>query len=151
MNVRKGGRADVPFVLDLGKRTIESSVSAERDWTRERTGENYDRLIEYALGQSHELLVAQEGADRLGFVLYLDELPDEVTGSPQAFVVYAAVEPHARRKGVGRALFTAFEESARGRGLPYVSLMVTEQNVAARELYAQLGYVTERRQLCKRL
>jgi len=130
---------------------VDTSVSSEREWTRERVEDNYEKLIEFALGQSHQLLVAEEGADRLGFVLFLDNLPDEVTGSPQAFVVYAAVEPHARRQGVGQALFAAFENSARERGLPYVSLMVTEQNAAARELYAQLGYVTERRQLCKRL
>jgi hypothetical protein len=29
--------------------------------------------------------------------------------------------------------------------------MVTEDNAAARELYAQAGYATERRLLCKRL
>jgi hypothetical protein len=29
--------------------------------------------------------------------------------------------------------------------------MVTEDNVAARELYAQAGYTTERRLLCKQL
>jgi hypothetical protein len=32
-----------------------------------------------------------------------------------------------------------------------MALMVTEDNGAARELYAQAGYVTERRLLCKPL
>jgi hypothetical protein len=32
-----------------------------------------------------------------------------------------------------------------------MALMVTEDNLAARELYAQAGYATERRLLCKAL
>jgi len=35
--------------------------------------------------------------------------------------------------------------------LSYISFMVTEENVGARELYAHLGYRTERRQLCKQV
>jgi ribosomal protein S18 acetylase RimI-like enzyme len=97
------------------------------------------------------LLVAEDDSEPLGFVLFLDQFPDEVSGLPQAFVVYAAVEPHALRRGIGKALFLAAEEAARARGLPYVSFMVTEENLAARELYAHLGYQTERRQLCKPL
>jgi ribosomal protein S18 acetylase RimI-like enzyme len=81
----------------------------------------------------------------------LTDLPDEVTGSEQGFVAYMAVEPDARRHGVGKALLTAAEDAARARGLPFVSLMVTESNASARELYAQAGYVTERRLLCKAL
>jgi len=81
----------------------------------------------------------------------LNDLPDEVTGMPQGFIAYMAVEPEARRHGVGRQLLLAAEEQARARGLPVVALMVTEDNVAARELYAQAGYRTERRLLCKTL
>lgn len=113
--------------------------------------ESFDRLLVFAFDQSHVLLVAEDGDDRLGFVLFLDKMPDEVGGVPQAFVVYLAVEPSARRRGIGRRLFMAAEAAARERGLPYVSFMVTEENAAARELYAQLGYRTERRQLCKQL
>jgi len=35
--------------------------------------------------------------------------------------------------------------------LPYMSLMVTEENEAARALYERAGYVTERRLLSKPL
>jgi ribosomal protein S18 acetylase RimI-like enzyme len=98
------------------------------------------------------LIVAELAlAGPVGFVLMLTDLPDEVTGSAQGFVAYMAVEPDERRHGVGKALLAAAEDAARARGLPFVSLMVTESNASARELYAQAGYVTERRLLCKAL
>jgi len=70
---------------------------------------------------------------------------------PQGFIAYMAVEPDARRLGIGVQLLEAAENAARVRGLPHMALMVTEDNDAARELYAQAGYVTERRLLCKPL
>ena len=72
-----------------------------------------------------------------------------MTLSQQAFVAYTAVEPHARGRGVARALLVAAEERARAAGLGYVSLMVTDENAPARALYEGAGYVTERRMLTK--
>jgi len=83
--------------------------------------------------------------------LMLDQLPDEVTSLPQGFVAYMAVEPEARRSGVARALLAAAEDEAKRRSLPYMALMVTEENAAARALYEDAGYRTERRLLCKEL
>ena len=104
------------------------------------------------MDRSHVLLIAQDDVDGpLGFLLMLDDLPDEVTGLLQGFVAYMAVEPDARRRGVGARLLAAAEDAARVRGLPFMALMVTEDNDAARELYAQAGYATERRLLCKPL
>ena len=48
-------------------------------------------------------------------------------------------------------LLAGIEERARGRGLPYLSLMVTEDNTAARGLYAASGFITERRMMSKAL
>jgi ribosomal protein S18 acetylase RimI-like enzyme len=146
-----GNPKDLEWVRDLGRRTMLSSVSGLREAAPERVAESFDRTFEFAFGQSHVLLVARSPLGPLGFVLFLDRLPDEVTGLPQAFVVYVAVEPSERRHGIGRALMIAAEAEARARGLPYVSFMVTEENVGARELYAHLGYQTERRQLCKQV
>lgn len=138
-------------MYDLGRRTASSSVSDVRAPDKVTLDASFERLFEFTFGQSHVLLVAEENSQALGFVLFLDKLLDEVSGLPQAFVAYAAVEPHARRRGIGKALFIAAEDAARARGLPHITFMVTEENVAARELYAHLGYRTERRQLCKTL
>ena len=108
-------------------------------------------LIESVEQRSHVSLVAESDGERAGFVLLIDDLPDEITAMPQGFVAYMAVEPAFRRRGIGRALLDAAEDEARRRGLPYMTLMVTEENAAARALYRRAGYFTERRLLCKPL
>jgi len=113
--------------------------------------EAFDRLCDIVETQSHATLIAEWDGKRVGFLLLLDELPDEVTLSPQGFMAYMAVEPDSRRAGIGRALLAAAEDEARRRGVPYMALMVTEENAAARHLYERSGYLTERRLLSKAL
>jgi len=150
--LRRGGEADRAFVLDLGRRTALDSMSAVRQAPAPQIEANFERLVAFAFDGSYVLVVAENALDGpLGFCLMLDTLPDEVSGTPQGFVAYMAVEPDSRRRGVGRALLATAETAASERGLPHVALMVTENNVAARELYAQAGYITERRLLCKTL
>jgi ribosomal protein S18 acetylase RimI-like enzyme len=151
VKVRAGGPADAAFVLDLGTRTLPASVSSLRPAPLELVRRSYERLVGFASEQSHVIVVAESAVERLGFALAVDDLPDEVTGLPQSFVAYMAVEPHARRRGIGRALLGAIEAAARERGVGHVALMVTEDNMAARQMYAQAGYLTERRLLCKAL
>jgi ribosomal protein S18 acetylase RimI-like enzyme len=150
--VRPGTRDERDFVRDLGRRSASSSVSAVRDARYEDVLISFDRLIDYVFSRRHELLIAEdtEGTP-LGFLLMLYDLPDEVTLTEQAFVAYTAVEPSARRRGVGRALMEAAEAAARAAGLTYFSLMVTEENGAARALYDHAGFLTERRMMTKRL
>jgi len=152
MTLRRGGRADRVFVLDLGRRTAIDSVSAFRQAPLPLVEASYERLVDFAFEGSYVLLIAQDALDGpLGFCLMLDTLPDEVTSLSQGFIAYMAVEPSARRRGIARALLAAAEAAARERGLAHVALMVTEDNAPARELYAQAGYATERRLLCKLL
>jgi ribosomal protein S18 acetylase RimI-like enzyme len=152
MTLRRGGLGDRAFVLELGRRTAIDSVSALRPTPLALVEASYERLVEFAFDASYVLLVAEDELDGpLGFCLMLDTLPDEVSGMPQGFVAYMAVDPNARRQGIARALLDAAEAAARERGLPHVALMVTEDNAPARELYAQAGYLTERRLLCKTL
>ncbi len=149
--VRQGRLDDRAFVEDLGKRTILDSVAAFRFVNEPLAALSYERLLRFAYDQSHVLLIAERGGRRAGFVLLLDTLPDEVTMLPQGFIAYMAVEPDLRRLGVAAGLLEAAEDEARRRGLPYMGLMVTEDNAAARALYDRAGYLTERRLLCKRL
>jgi len=150
--LRAGGRSDRDFVLDLGRRTVIDSVSALRSAPPAFVEASYDQLVEFAFDRSFALFVAESALEgRIGFLLMLDEMPDEVTGMPQGFIAYMAVEPDARRHGVASRLLAAAEDAARVRGLPHIALMVTEDNAAAREFYAQAGFTTERRLLCKRL
>ena len=149
--MRPGTAADADFIVDLGSRTLAANLSEMRPAPDALLRRSYERLVAFVDEQPHLVFVAESPLERLGFVLAFDALPDEVTGLPQGFVAYMAVEPHARRRGVGRALLTAVEDESRRRGLPHVALMVTEDNAPARQMYAQAGYVTERRLLCKAL
>jgi ribosomal protein S18 acetylase RimI-like enzyme len=157
IEVRRGERkgapaaADRAFVKELGRRCVMSSVSSLRPTTEAKAREAFDRLLTIVEGQRNLTLIAQRHGERVGFLLMLDDLPDEVTLLPQAFVAYMAVEPRARRDGVGAALLKFAEDEARRRGLPYIALMVTEENESARALYEPRGYRTERRLLCKPL
>jgi ribosomal protein S18 acetylase RimI-like enzyme len=141
--------ADRTYVRDLGERTVMDSVAAFRNADPPMVFAAFDRLLEIVDAQSHRLFVAWRGDRRAGFLIMLDQLPDEVTSMPQGFVAYMAVEPKRRNEGIGAALLVAAEDEARRLGLPYMTLMVTEENAAARALYEGKGYFTERRLLCK--
>jgi ribosomal protein S18 acetylase RimI-like enzyme len=145
------GDADDEFVKTLGRQCAMSSVASLRLASESDVRAAFDRLYEIVDDQSHVTLIAERGGERAGFLLLLDRLPDEVTLGPQGFVAYMAVEPGARGNGVGAALLEAAENEARRRLLPYMALMVTEENETARRLYERAGYRTERRLLCKPL
>jgi ribosomal protein S18 acetylase RimI-like enzyme len=127
------------------------SVSALRHPASKAVERNFDVLLDVVRTRPHRALIAQVDGAPAGFLLLLDSLPDEVTGEDQSFVAYMAVEPELRARGVGAALLARAEDEARRAGVPYISLMVTEENAAARALYERAGYVVERRLLCKTL
>lgn len=149
MVIRRGTLKDRAFVEDLGRRTLDSSVAAFREASQPMLEVAFERMLHFVYGQGHEIFVAEEDGRRVGFVMLLDSMPDEVTLCPQGFIAYMAIEPNYRVRGIARALLEKAEDAARGKGLPYMGLMVTEDNVTARKLYEAAGYITERRLLCK--
>lgn len=149
--IRRGTDTDREFVIDLGRRVALTSVSSLRVALDAAVEIAYDRLVDYVYGRNHTVLIALEGDEPAGFALVLHDLPDEVALTDQSFLAYMAVEPNRQRRGVGSALLTAVVALANERGFPHVSLMVTEDNVAARSLYAGAGFVTERRLMTKTL
>jgi ribosomal protein S18 acetylase RimI-like enzyme len=151
VTVRPGSERDRDFVRELGRRSGASSVSAVRAARYDDVLAAFDRLIEFVFGRDHVVFIAEEHGVQVGFLLLLFDIPDEVTLTDQAFVAYTAVEPHARARGIGRALLDEAELYARARGRAYVSLMVTEDNAPARALYDRAGYATERRMMTKAL
>ncbi len=151
LEIRAAAGEDRGFIQDLGERTVMDSVSAMRRPHPPDVIRNFDRLLAIVNRRDHVALIAVADRVRVGFLLMLDSLPDEVTGEDQGFIAYMAVERALRGAGIGAALLARAEDEARGRGLPYMALMVTEENAAARALYERAGYLTERRLLCKML
>jgi len=151
VTIRLGHGRDRAFVLDLGRRVAATSISTIRPAPIALVELAFDRLVAFLFGQQHDVLIAADATGPLGFLLLLRSMPDEVTGTEQAFVAYMAVEPAAQRRGIGAALLAGAEDLARAEGLGYLSLMVTEDNLAARALYERFGLRTERRMLTKAL
>jgi ribosomal protein S18 acetylase RimI-like enzyme len=157
VKVRRGAASDAvacadrDFIAALGRRSVASSIGSLRPATEAEAGIAFERLFAIVESQPHLTFVAEEDEERVGFLLLLDSLPDEVTLLRQGFIAYMAVEPKWQRSGAGTALLAAAEDEARRQGLPHVALMVTEENAAARALYERSGYRTERRLLCKPL
>jgi len=95
-----------------------------------------------------KVLLGRLGWDRIGLGLRLltsrwstpaPEVPEAVPRS--SFGVLAiAVDPDAQGHGVGRALMSAAEESARSRGFTGLHLSVHPSNVGAVEFYERLGW-----------
>lgn len=151
LEIHVASAEDRGFIEDLGERTVMDSVSALRRPHPPDVIRNFDRLLSIVNRREHVAFIAVADGTRVGFLLMLDSLPDEVTGEDQGFIAYMAVERPLRGAGIGAALLARAEDEARGRGLPYMALMVTEENAAARALYERAGYLTERRLLCKTL
>lgn len=147
--VRAAVGTDRPYIERLGKETVMDSVPSFRMRNEPMTHVAFERLVGFVYDQQHIALVAEVDGQRAGFVLLLPNMPDEATLDPQAFMAYMAVSTEYRGKGVGTALLEAAESAARNHGAPYLALMVTEENAAARNLYEKSGYFTERRLLCK--
>lgn len=61
----------------------------------------------------------------------------------RGWVYYLAVDPQARRSGLGRALMLAAEDWLRGQGAPKIQLMVRADNAEALAFYGALGLETQ--------
>lgn len=90
--------------------------------------------LELMLGEQAMGLVALEDGRVLGYVGMMCVLDE-------GQIINVATHPDSRRRGVGRALMIAIEQSAKERGIVFLSLEVRESNAAARSLYSSLGWV----------
>lgn len=90
--------------------------------------------LELMLGEQAMGLVALEDGRVLGYVGMMCVLDE-------GQIINVATHPDSRRRGVGRSLMSAIEQSAKERGIVFLSLEVRESNAAARSLYSSLGWV----------
>jgi ribosomal-protein-alanine N-acetyltransferase len=90
--------------------------------------------LELMLGEQAMGLVALEDGRVLGYVGMMCVLDE-------GQIINVATHPDSRRRGVGRSLMRAIEQSAKERGIVFLSLEVRESNAAARSLYSSLGWV----------
>ena len=148
--VRFGRPEDDDFIATLGAECAGDSVSRVRPAEAHVAAMSFQRLLAFCRGRPGTVdLIAERDGERVGFLIMLTDIPDEVTQGDQAFVAYMAVDPKARGRGAGGALVAAAEAEAARQGLPHLSLMVTADNDVARRLYASAGFFEERMLLTK--
>jgi len=102
----------------------------------------FDEYLEYGTkGDGYNFLVNREGDQVLGYAIFgYRDLTDGVYD-----LYWIAVDPNARKKGVGRALISACEEAIRELGgrILIAETSGTEEYASTREFYVRVGYLNE--------
>lgn len=102
----------------------------------------FDEYLEYGTeGDGYHFLVYREGDQVLGYAIFgYRDLTDGVYD-----LYWIAVDPDARRKGVGRALISACEQAVRELGghILIAETSGTAEYAPTREFYAGMGYENE--------
>ncbi len=81
----------------------------------------------------HVFIVAEEGGQVLGYVGMMFVLDE-------GYIANVAVDPAARRRGIGRALIAELLKRAKALDLSFVTLEVRQSNAPAIALYAGFGF-----------
>jgi ribosomal protein S18 acetylase RimI-like enzyme len=102
----------------------------------------FDEYLQYGTeGDGYSFLVYREGDQVLGYAIFgYRDLTEGVYD-----LYWIAVDPNARRKGVGRALITASEEAVRELGgrILIAETSGTAEYESTQEFYVSVGYVNE--------
>ena len=61
----------------------------------------------------------------------------------RGWINYLAVDPDARRRGLGRLMLSEAEEALRALGCPKINLQVRTSNDAVRAFYQRVGYAVD--------
>jgi ribosomal protein S18 acetylase RimI-like enzyme len=127
--IRSIADADVGAVLALWSAVVPDP----RPWNQPAAYLSRKRALGDGLLLVAERAGAVVGAVALGW--------DGVRG----WIYHLAVDPAARRLGVGSALMRAAEAQLQARGCPKINLQIMPHNQDVVRFYARLGYVEEAR------
>jgi ribosomal-protein-alanine acetyltransferase len=124
--LRRAQAADVPAIMELERSIFATDAWSERSMLSEVTGEHGYYLVAFE----------PETPERIdGYAGLLAP-----RGAGEGDIQTIAVAPHARRRGLGRALMLALIGEARNRGAREVFLEVRADNPGAQTLYRALGF-----------
>ncbi|MBC7991908.1 MAG: GNAT family N-acetyltransferase [Rhizobacter sp.] len=122
--------ADAVAIAALSRRAIEQGL--EWRWTPHR-------VMNSLADADTNVVVARRGADLLGFAIMS-------YGEENAHVQLLATQPRCRRQGVGSALLTWLEVTARVAGITSLRLEARSDNAGAAAFYRHHGFeVVDRR------
>ena len=130
-------KADASQIHDI---TARAGVFSQEEI--DSVPEMFDEYLKYGTEDSgYHFLVYREEATVLGFAIYgFRDLTEGVYD-----LYWIAVDPSARRNGVGRALLNASEEAIReiGGRIIIAETSGTAEYESTREFYVRTGYVNE--------
>ncbi len=119
--------ADALAISELSRDAVEYDLSWR--WTRERVLRNMRNA-------STNAVVARRGGSLLGFAIMK-------YGDDEAHIVLFAVQVAQRRSGLGTALLSWLEATARVAGIHTIRLEARSGNMAARSFYRSHGFTEE--------
>jgi ribosomal protein S18 acetylase RimI-like enzyme len=143
--IRRATQADLPALGRLGALLMRTHYQFDADRFMspgEHAAEGYAWFLGTQLAEPNAVIfVAERGTEVLGYVyaglepLSWKELRDEA-----GFIHDVAVDDGARRTGLAGALIAEAVGWLRTRGTQRVMLWTAEQNAAAQQLFARLGF-----------
>ncbi len=116
--------ADAVAIASLSRRAIEQGL--EWRWTPHR-------VMNSMADAETNVVVARRGSDLLGFAIMS-------YGEDDAHMLLLATQPRCRRQGVGSALVTWLEVTARVAGITTLRLEARCDNAGARAFYRHHGF-----------
>ena len=125
-------------IIDLPDELRDAAVALWRDCGLTRPWNDPDADLNRALGAGNStVLAAIDTSGRLQGTVMVGH------DGHRGWVYYLAVDPSARRQGLGRALMAAAESWVHARGVPTRQLMVRGTNTAVVDFYTSLGYADQ--------
>ncbi|MET0282946.1 MAG: GNAT family N-acetyltransferase [Polyangiales bacterium] len=144
LEVRRAGPEDVALLATLNEHVHAPHVNAEPDVYRTSDEAELREVYASRLVDPDVVIFIASAEQPLGFALTVHMRAPRNAFSPareRLLLDTIAVDPAARRRGVGRALMHATERHARELGLRSVQLDVRAFNSEAIRFYEALGYL----------
>jgi GNAT superfamily N-acetyltransferase len=134
LRIERARRTDVPLILSFIKELAEYERLSHEVTATE------DSLAESLFGERAmaEVRIAYEDERAVGFALFFHNF-STFLGRPGIYLEDLYVQPHARGRGIGRALLSHLAGLARERGCGRLEWAVLDWNEPAVKFYKGLG------------
>ncbi len=121
----------------LAKKDYDQIVQVIDRWSGGPTSTLVHPLLFYEFGQF--ALVVERDSQLVGFMFcFLTN-----ASPPVGYIHLLGIHPDFRRRGIGRLLYTKFEEDSRAGGCKTLKAMTTPGNESAMAFHRALGFAVE--------
>ena len=135
MIIRPAEDSDFPSILALWNPNIRDTTITFS--SEEKTPQSLSAMIAERRAAGREFLVADDGG-LLGFATYAQFRSGD--GYAQAMEHTVILDPHARGRGIGRALMTRIEAHARAGGAHSLFAGISGENPQAVAFHERMGF-----------